>query len=734
MAIADQEKFNNRDFEEGRIVQRPTTGGIKPVETSGNNKDGSSPSMFTTTAATNVKNVGDRNLPTTTPFTESRNFNNEDFEAPIDGGGRQVYQTYTETYNPTTGRNTGGTQSTSITNPAGVTGNIDTGPIGDSSDSALAASLQNKMNTGSLNQASTQTYTPISVSNNELVDSSGLQITGGIQARGPQKIEAAQATASQIEGSTQVESVTINSFDQAQSANVSVAQLAAAREAELAQTGQVSPTTAAQYQAALAQQTTATKVASGQVNKLVNAVEGQLSDGATVQAAIQELDQVDPRALVEAKTHDVPNSATVRGQMDNLLSSLDTGDIPTWAQPAVDQTEAMLASRGLSTSSVGKQALYNAIINSAMPMAQADAAARLSVFKMDITNEQQATLANSQFFQSLTSQNLSNQQQSAVANAATVAAMDMANADRQQQSQIENARNFLQMDLANLSNEQQANIMDSQHRQQSMLSNQAAENASRQFNAGSQQQTDQFNASLKTSIEQFNATQSNSMSQFNSAQVNQRNATQAQMEQQSNMQQATLDTQVSTAMAELNARGDLTQAQIDAEANKLTAQLDAQTKTQNVQLQQQMDLANMNATIETAKFNQQIKTQVEQFNAQTEFNRQQFNVQNATAIEQSNVQWRRQVNQANTAGQNAVNQANAMNAFNVSNQAMTFLWQEERDKAKWAFEASENEEERKTRMAIAALGNESMSDAQTASNITSLVSTAASIFDNWGKP
>ena len=55
---------------------------------------------------------------------------------------------------------------------------------------------------------------------------------------------------------------------------------------------------------------------------------------------------------------------------------------------------------------------------------------------------------------------------------------------------------------------------------------------------------------------------------------------------------------------------------------------------------------------------------------------------------------------------NAVNQANAMNAFNLSNQALSFMWQEMRDSAKWEYDASQNANEQKTKLAIAALGNE----------------------------
>ena len=115
---------------------------------------------------------------------------------------------------------------------------------------------------------------------------------------------------------------------------------------------------------------------------------------------------------------------------------------------------------------------------------------------------------------------------------------------------------------------------------------------------------------------------------------------------------------------------------------------------------------NQNNTLEADRLQNTLNSQIEQFNAQLEFNKNQFNTQNSNLIEQSNVQWRRNLNTANTAGINAVNQANAMNSFNLSNQGLSFLWQEMRDAAKWEYESAQNAEERQTNLAIAALGNE----------------------------
>ncbi len=284
-------------------------------------------------------------------------------------------------------------------------------------------------------------------------------------------------------------------------------------------------------------------------------------------------------ATAIAALGDLPEEALVQSQMEDLTAGIESGEIPTWAQPAVDAIEGQLAARGLSRSSVGQAALTNAIIQAALPMAQQNAQAITQNFAQD-----------KQF-------------------------------------------------------QQQANLQTASFRQQAMLSDQAATNASAQFNATSQAQTDQFMASLNSQIELNNATRTDTVQQFNAQQEN--------------------------AMA--------------------------------------------------------------QFTANQQFAREQFNAQNATAIEQSNLQWRRQINQVNTAGINSVNQANAMNAFNLSNQALTFMWQELRDQAKWSYEATQNDKQRAAAIAQAAMGNEATTDAANSSAIASLGAAALNLFDDLSK-
>ena len=53
----------------------------------------------------------------------------------------------------------------------------------------------------------------------------------------------------------------------------------------------------------------------------------------------------------------------------------------------------MMAQRGLSASTVGRDALFNAIIQSALPMAQSNAQALQQRAQQNLSNEQQANLA-----------------------------------------------------------------------------------------------------------------------------------------------------------------------------------------------------------------------------------------------------------------------------------------------------------------------------------------------------
>jgi hypothetical protein len=180
---------------------------------------------------------------------------------------------------------------------------------------------------------------------------------------------------------------------------------------------------------------------------------------------------VDPRSMVEAQTADPSKNATVAGQLEQLLE----GDMP-WAAGAMRRANEEMARRGLGTSSMAGQAITQAAIESALPVAQADAG--------------------------------------------IWAQFEMANLNNRQQSAVLNAQKYHDINVKNLDNRQQARLMNQQARLNTLLSDQAATNAARQFNAASQTEVDKFNTNLEASINQFNAAQGNAMSQFNAGQQN----------------------------------------------------------------------------------------------------------------------------------------------------------------------------------------------------------------------
>ena len=407
------------------------------------------------------------------------------------------------------------------------------------------------------------------------------------------------------------------------------------------------------------------------------------NDPETLEARLADFSE-DQRGIIAG----LPEEALVSNQIDTLLKGIEEGEIPTWARPAVSSVEQVLAQRGLSASTIGRDALLNAIIQSAMPIAQSNAqaiqasvsqqktieaqeaeanAARRqqtaltnanNVFQMDMANfsaEQQTTLSNSKFLQTVGITDASMEQQGIMQDSAIMSQANLANADFYQRTQIQNAQSFLQMDLTNLSNEQQSNVLRAQQTQQRILSNQAAQNVAAQFNATSENQTNQFMSSLNAQVEQYNASQMNAMEQFNTTQTNAAEARDTQRE------------------ADIN------------------------------------------------KFNTQLATQVDQFNANQDFARNQWNSQNIAAVEASNVQWRRQTNVANTAAQNAVNMQNAQNAFAMTQTAQTFLWQELRDQADYDFRNSENEKNRIAQLVNTALASDPSKYTSSLGNLQSLI-------------
>jgi len=433
----------------------------------------------------------------------------------------------------------------------------------------------------------------------------------------------------------------------------------------------------------LAAQQTASSVgnlASAQGNAILmsNPVQREIQQGELIDTTANAEKAKNFTEQIEAATTTVSDQATVAGQLAGLTTNFDASNPPAWAAGAIRGVQAVMQQRGLGASSIAGQALVQAAMESALPIAQADAntvrtfelqnlsnrqqramlaaqqratfigqefdqsfqarvqnSAKIAdIANRNFTAEQQIALENSRVANTVNLNNLSNRQALVMAEASALANLDTSNLTNRQQSAVQNAQNFLQIDMANLSNQQQSDLFKAQQRTQSLFTDQAAENASRQFNATSQNQLDQFFANLGTQVAQFNATQANAQSQFNAGQAN----------------------------------------------------------------------------------------TVERFNAELNNQRDQFNAQNQLVIGQSNAQWRRQIATADTASVNRANELNANAILNISKSAYDNLWQYYADTMEWAWTSAENELDRISTLAEAQLD----ADAQDAASRRQAKSNAGS--------
>ena len=203
--------------------------------------------------------------------------------------------------------------------------------------------------------------------------------------------------------------------------------------------------------------------------------------------------------LAQAKTQELKQEATTKYQLEQIMASLDSGaELPPWASPAVRKVKAIMNQRGLGSSSMAAAAMVQALMESSIPIANADA----------------------QRYATIQIQNLNNEQQTALANAATIASIDMKNLDNKMQAAKQNATSFLQMSLQNLTNEQATEVLNFQTKVQSLFTDTAAENARLQFNAKSEAQVDQYYATLGATVANNNANRTVAINEFNADQTN----------------------------------------------------------------------------------------------------------------------------------------------------------------------------------------------------------------------
>ena len=435
----------------------------------------------------------------------------------------------------------------------------------------------------------------------------------------------------------------------------------------------------------------------------------------------------------------LPQEALMSAQMESLMAGMEDGEIPIWARPALAKVEANLAKRGMSSSSVGRDALFNAIIQSAMPIAQSNAQAIQNATSQDKQIAADFLSKNAGFQQQMNLANLSNDQQ-----------MRLANLTAQNQASSDNLNAAQQTELANLNTRMQTNLLqgkiaaDMNQAQLTVDQQRAVQNASMvanvdmaKFNAAQQveltnskfmqtmvatefnaeQQTAMQNATAMASMDMANLDKNTKLAVQNAQAFLQMDMTNLSNEQQANVmraqnqQQAMLSTQAAENAAKQfgaasQQQADQFMANLSVQVDQYNASASAARDQFNATEKNRMEAINAGNDLQAQQFNEQLNADVQKFNEQQDFQRDQWNAANAQAVEQSNIQWRRQANLANTAAQNTANQQNAQIAYNLTSQEQTQLWQQLRDEAAYIRQNFENEQQRKAQLLATAIGNE----------------------------
>jgi len=412
--------------------------------------------------------------------------------------------------------------------------------------------------------------------------------------------------------------------------------------------------------------------------------EREVQEGELIEGSAVDMDRLEEEALnFEAATGTPSTDATVAGQLTKLMSDFEGGETPAWAAGSMRAATAALAARGLAASSMAGQAIIQASMEAALPIAQTDAATFSRFEEANLSNRQQAAilkaeqralflgvefnqefetrvknaatisdianknfdaevtiaLENARIASTVQIANLDAKNAKILSDAAAMTMIEKTNLSNRQQAAVQQADAFLSMDLKNLDNEQQTAIFKANANVQSILSDTAAENAAKQFNASSENQTNQFYDNLISDVEQFNIEQGNAMEKF---------------------------------------------------------------------------------TVEQANA-------IETFNVSQKNARDEFNANQSLVVEQANAQWQQSIVTAENAAAVASAAASAAAANAMTAAAYQGELQKERDEMSFAFQTANNNADRATQIAIQNLANEAATDTASANKSAAMSSAIGAV-------
>ena len=400
------------------------------------------------------------------------------------------------------------------------------------------------------------------------------------------------------------------------------------------------------------------EAAQGQAAQVVGAPTRTVQEGEMVSGPAVDMAKVEQTlAQQQAAQGVVTEEMTVQGQLNKLMRDFDAGNPPPWAAATMRTATAQMAARGLSASSMAGQAIIQAALEAATPLAAADAKVFETMGLQNLSNRQQMSMLVAQQRAQFLGQEFDQAFQTRVLNAARVADIANKNFDAQTQIAVENARLTNSMDLANLSAR---------------------------------------NALVLAEAAQISQLETQNLSNLQQAAVENAKAFLAMdMQNLSNRQQTTLfkAQSITNAMlqdASLQNAINITNATNALDAQKISAQLKLQAETFNAAEQTKVNLANAAAANE-----------LERFNAQQQNARDEFNANMATQVSMANAKVLAEVSTANTAAINAANALNARNAVELTSAEYAQLSQTYRDMLEMSWKTGESAKDRATEIAKA---------------------------------
>ena len=153
---------------------------------------------------------------------------------------------------------------------------------------------------------------------------------------------------------------------------------------------------------------------------------------------------------VQAATATPSEKATVQGQLANLTADFDATDPPAWAAGALRGVQAQMQARGMGASSMAGQAMVQAALESALPIAQADAQTQASFEAQNLSNRQQRAMLAAQQRATFMGMEFDQAFQARVQNSARIGDIANMNFTAEQQIALENSRTANTVNLQNL--------------------------------------------------------------------------------------------------------------------------------------------------------------------------------------------------------------------------------------------------------------------------------------------